>query len=35
VACIFVACALGIYFFYDDKEIAKAIRESNEKANQA
>ena len=32
VACIFVACALCIYFFYNDKEIAAAIRESNEKA---
>ncbi len=31
VACIFVACALGIYFFYDDKEIAAAIRAENEK----
>ena len=30
VACIFVACALGIYFFYDDKEINRAIREHNE-----
>ena len=30
VACIFVACALGIYFFYDDKEIAQTIREANE-----
>ena len=29
VACIFVACALGIYFFYNDKEIADAIKESN------
>lgn len=26
VACIFVACALGIYFFYNDKEIAEAIK---------
>jgi len=26
VACIFVACALGIYFFYDDKEIADTIK---------
>ncbi len=25
VACIFVACALGIYFFYNDKEISEAI----------
>ena len=31
VACVFVACALGIYFFYDDKEIAAAIRAENEK----
>jgi len=31
VACIFVASALGIYFFYDDKEIAAAIRAENEK----
>ena len=30
VACIFVGCALGIYFFYDDKEITRAIREHNE-----
>ena len=30
VACIFVACALGIYFFYDDKEINRVIREHNE-----
>ena len=29
VACIFVACALGIYFFYDDKEINAAIRKAN------
>ena len=35
VACIFVFCALGIYFFYDDKEIARAIRENNEQAKQA
>ena len=27
VACVFVACALGIYFFYNDKEIADAIKE--------
>ena len=33
VACLFVACALGIYFFYNDKEIAAAIRASNEKAD--
>ena len=32
VACIFVACALGIYFFYDDKEISSAIKASNEAA---
>ncbi|MBR3972851.1 MAG: MFS transporter [Oscillospiraceae bacterium] len=32
VACIFVACALGIYFFYNDKEIAAAIKASNETA---
>jgi len=31
VACIFVACALGIYFFYNDKEIAETIKASNEK----
>ena len=31
VACLFVACALGIYFFYDDKEITAAIRAENEK----
>ena len=31
VACIFVACALGIYFFYNDKEIAETIKQSNEK----
>ena len=30
VACVFVACALGIYFFYNDKEIVTAIKESNE-----
>jgi len=30
VACIFVAGALSIYFFYNDKEIAQAIREANE-----
>jgi GPH family glycoside/pentoside/hexuronide:cation symporter len=30
VACVFVACALGIYFFYNDKEIADTIRKSNE-----
>ena len=29
VACIFVGCALFIYFFYDDKEIVSAIREAN------
>jgi len=32
VACIFVACALSIYFFYDDKEISNAIKASNEAA---
>ena len=26
VACIFVACALGIYFFYNDKEISDTIK---------
>lgn len=31
VACLFVAGALGIYFFYDDKEIAAAIAEQNGK----
>lgn len=30
VACIFVACALGIYFFYDDKLIATTIREASQ-----
>jgi len=30
VACIFVGCALCIYFFYDDKEIVSAIRKANE-----
>ena len=30
VACIFVACALFIYFFYNDKEIITAIRKHNE-----
>ena len=30
VACIFVACALGIYFFYNDKEITAAIKAHNE-----
>lgn len=30
VACIFVACALGIYFFYNDKEIAGAIKADSE-----
>ena len=30
VACLFVAVALGIYFFYDDKEIAAAIKAQNE-----
>ena len=32
VASIFVACALGIYFFYNDKEITEAIKASNETA---
>ena len=35
VACIFVACALGIYFFYDDKEITAAIISSNEQEKKA
>ena len=30
VACVFVACALGIYFFYNDKEIAEAIKADTE-----
>jgi len=30
VAMIFVACALGIYFLYNDKEISEAIRSHNE-----
>ena len=30
VACVFVACALGIYFFYNDKEITDAIKAHNE-----
>ena len=30
VACLFVACALGIYFLYNDKEIAAAIKANNE-----
>lgn len=30
VACVFVACALCIYFFYDDREIAAAIKEHND-----
>ena len=29
VACVFVACALGIYFFYNDKEITAAIQAHN------
>ena len=29
VAMIFVGCALGIYFFYDDKEITETIRKAN------
>ena len=32
VACVFVFCALGIYFFYDDKEITASIQASNENA---
>ena len=32
VACVFVACALGIYFLYNDKEIAATIRKANEEA---
>ncbi len=30
VACLFVACALGIYFFYNDREITAAIKAHNE-----
>lgn len=30
VACIFVGCALGIYFFYNDKEISETIKAHNE-----
>lgn len=30
VACLFVAGALGIYFFYNDKEITATIKEHNE-----
>ena len=30
VACIFVGCALGIYFFYNDKEISETIKNHNE-----
>ncbi|MBQ7130054.1 MAG: MFS transporter [Oscillospiraceae bacterium] len=30
VACLFVGCALFIYFFYNDKEIVSAIRRHNE-----
>lgn len=30
VACLFVAGALGIYFFYNDKEIAEAVKKENE-----
>ena len=30
VAMLFVGCALGIYFFYNDKEIAAAIRKASE-----
>ena len=32
VACLFVGCALGIYFFYNDKEIAETIKAHNEAA---
>ncbi len=32
VAMLFVAGALGIYFFYDDREITSAIRKANEEA---
>ena len=32
VAMLFVAGALGIYFFYDDKEISAAIKKANENA---
>ena len=30
VACLFVGCALFIYFFCNDKEIVNAIRQHNE-----
>ena len=30
VACIFVGCAMGIYFFYNDREIAETIKVHNE-----
>jgi len=30
VACLFVGCALGIYLFYNDKEITAAIKAHNE-----
>ncbi len=30
VACLFVACALGIYFLYNDKEISETIRAAGE-----
>ena len=30
VAMVFVACALGIYFFYNDKEITDAIKANTE-----
>ena len=30
VAMLFVAGALGIYFFYDDREITETIRKANE-----
>ena len=32
VACIFVGCALGIYFFYNDREITRTLKAYNEKA---
>ena len=32
VACIFVACAMCIYFLYDDREITSAIKANNETA---
>ena len=33
VACLFVGCALGIYFFYNDKEISETIKAHNEAGN--